>query len=214
MDSNTLHCDVYCDVYGSIQDKDCSTGNVFWEGLWLQSLTFFHTEWERWHYVNLFTASQFKLHGEPLGNARYWNFFRMSTPYCNKTAAGRDTGVQTIGWKRPIADKTRLLNIYCWLTILTLRSVFQIYCAQVSHPEPAGLSSSPMGEWFRIRMCIVVLVYCAGFIILTWDVYLSNLQVLEICDFGSTARSRRPRRAEPIQANSMGSPHKRPKPCG
>ncbi len=39
-------------------------------------------------------------------------------------------------------------------------------------------------------MCIVVYVYCAIYIILTCDVYLSDLQVQEIWDFGSTARSR------------------------
>jgi hypothetical protein len=47
-------------------------------------------------------------------------------------------------------------------------------------------------------------------------VYLSDLQVLEIWDFGSTARSTvgRPSRAEPSQANNVGSHQKHPKPCG
>jgi hypothetical protein len=37
-------------------------------------------------------------------------------------------------------------------------------------------------------MCIVACVNCAFCIILTCDMYLSDLQVLKIWDFGSTAR--------------------------
>jgi hypothetical protein len=65
-----------------------------------------------------------------------------------------------------------------------------VNCARIRYPEPAGLFNSPMRMCFRVRMCIVVCVCCTICIILNFDVYLSDLQVLEIWDFRSTARSR------------------------
>jgi hypothetical protein len=64
-------------------------------------------------------------------------------------------------------------------------------------------------------MNIVPCVYSAMCIILACDVYLSDLQVLKIWDFGSTARSGQAKygKAKQSQASSVESPQKHPKPC-
>ncbi len=78
-------------------------------------------------------------------------------------------------------------------------------CAQISYLEPAGSFNLSM------RMGIVVCVY-AICIVLGYDVYLSDLQVLEIWDLLDLQPDLgKPSRAKPRQASSVGSPQSVPR---
>ncbi len=92
-------------------------------------------------------------------------------------------------------------------------SVLRDYCARIIYPEPAGLFESSMRMWIGKRIYIIACVYCAICIILTCDVYLSDLQVLKIWTLDLQPDLGRPSRAKPSKASSVGSPQKSPKPC-
>jgi hypothetical protein len=65
----------------------------------------------------------------------------------------------------------------------------------------------------KIRIFIAVCVYFSICIILTCDVYLSDLQVLEIRTSDLQPALGRPSRRKPSQTSRVGSPQKHPKSC-
>ncbi len=80
------------------------------------------------------------------------------------------------------------------------------FCQCIFVPEQVirgqlALFNTPMRVWIETRICAVLYGHCAVRIILTCDVYLCDLQVLEIWDFDSTARSRQAKqgKAKPSQ---------------
>jgi hypothetical protein len=82
------------------------------------------------------------------------------------------------------------------------------YCTRISYPEPAGPFQLAHENVIKIGMRIIVYAFCSICIILACNVYLSDLQVLEIWDFGSTGRSRQAklgRAKKPTAWEALGS---------